>query len=77
MTDWNYFLVNIYLSFNFLINTTCTRKEDDGATVLLVLISQMPVAKYPRSVLWKQGLKSSSMPSTAEQTLVGLWFFGS
>lgn len=75
MTDWNYFLVNIYLSFNFLINPTCTRKEDDGATVFLMLLSQMQVTKSLRSVLWKKGLKNFSMPSTPEQTLVGL--FGS
>lgn len=35
MTDWNYFLVNIYLSFNFLINPIYSRKEDDSATVFL------------------------------------------
>lgn len=38
MTDWNYFLVNIYLSFNFLINPVCSRKEGRGATVFLVLL---------------------------------------
>lgn len=38
MTDWNYFLVNIYLSFNFLINPVCSRKEGRSATVFLMLL---------------------------------------
>lgn len=50
MTDWNYFLVNIYLSFNFFINPVCSRKEDDGATVFLMLLSRMQVIQN----LWEK-----------------------
>lgn len=75
MTDWNYFLVNICLSFNFLINPVCSRKEGDSATVFLTLFSQVQITKLLRNILWKQGLNHFSTPSTPEQTLSFFFFF--
>lgn len=53
MTVRNYFLVSIYLRFNFLINPTYSRKVDSSAAVFLVLLSQMQ-AVMSRSGWWRQ-----------------------